>query len=390
MDPSKSSFKSQLHAAMTAQFVRTKRSWKWLLVLAGALFLLSVGSVSTDAPRIAAVIDLLSLLGGGGLVLLRVHVQDLYGQGEVLRRAYFQLEGSGIRPRESLDSELPSSVRGIDMGVVFPDREYYGTSAMPGPDRLADNLEESAIYTRALARRTWKLCRVVIGFGVVFVLGLLYSAATSGPNGVSLMKLVPHVLNFFVLGFAIDLGVGFSRLEKIAAQTLDRLELMRKSVGLRIEDLIPAITDYDCALAVTGAPIPDFLYSGMETELDKRWKNIRARRHPNLPAVSSTPPQAPRANSSAEAELSKLLANSFDDFELRTFVRDLGDSELSACLIESGDRPDVIVRGFVEALERRGRINQDLFTALESARPYKVIEIREVARRVLREKDSHG
>jgi hypothetical protein len=379
MDPSKSSFKSQLHAAMTAQFVRTKRGWKWLLLLGGALFLLSVGSVSTDAPRIAAVIDLLSLLGGGGLVLLRVHVQDLYGQGEALRRAYFQLEGSGIRPRESLDSELPSSVRGIDMGVVFPDREYYGTSAMPGPDRLADNLEESAIYTRALARRTWKLCRVVIGFGVVFVLGLLYSAAMSGPNGVSLMKLVPHVLNFFVLGFAIDLGVGFNRLEKIAAQTLERLELIRRSAGLRIEDLLPAITDYDCALAVTGAPIPDFLYAGMETELDTVWQRLCATRNVGAIGVAIVVPTE-QPNTAPRGMLVEFLANRFDNDEFRDFVRVLESGCFEACLVDSGTRHETVVSDFVATLTRRGFIDTSFFQALELARPRHASEVQKLAR----------
>ena len=59
MDPSKTSFKSQLHAAMTAQFVRTKRGWKRVLGLGAVLFLLSMVSVLVGTMRIAVVVDFL-------------------------------------------------------------------------------------------------------------------------------------------------------------------------------------------------------------------------------------------------------------------------------------------------------------------------------------------
>jgi hypothetical protein len=391
MDPSKTSFKSQLHAAMTAQFVRTKRGWKRVLGLGAVLFLLSMVSVLVGTMRIAVVVDFLSLLCGIGVVLVRVHVQDLYGQAEALRRAYYQLEGSGIRPRDSLASELPTSVRGVDLGVIVPDREYYGTSAMPGPDRLADNLEEAAVYTRALARRAWQLCAIVLGVGVILVLGLLYVATTVGTDGAGLLKIVPHVFSFFILGFAIDLCMAFGRLETAAIQTLDRLELLHKGDGLRIDDLIPAITDYDCALAATGAPLPDFLYASMEPELGARWKAICARRHSQRAPVA---PGAARQNQQeppkVKADLSRLLARIFDDFELRKFVEEMEDPELNASLLDTDVRFDAVVSQFVATLGRRGRIDQDLFAALEVARPNKAAEIREVARLALPAKEPHG
>lgn len=373
------SYKSQLHIAMTAKFVRTKRTWTWLLLLAFILFALTAVSAVADTPRVAPILNGLGILCGIGVVSLRIHAQGLYGQAEALRRAYFQLEGSGIRRRSGLDADLHKTVRAVDMGIIIPDRKYYGSSLLPGPDRLADNLEESALYTRALAGKTWKLCMAVFAVGVLVVFSLLYWAAILGPHGVGLLALAPHVLNFIGLGFALDLGVSFFRLERSAAQTLDQVAMLRSDAGMRLEDLLPAITDYDCALAATGAPIPDFLYGAREAELDTVWQRLCATRNVGAIGVAIVVPTE-QPNTAPRGMLVEFLANRFDNDEFRDFVRVLESGCFEACLVDSGTRHETVVSDFVATLTRRGFIDTSFFQALELARPRHASEVQKLAR----------
>lgn len=389
MNPRTASYKTLLHAAMTAKFVRTKRVWRRLLLLGVTLFLLSAGSAVTGVPSTAArIFECLSLLCGVGVVVLRIHAQHLYGQAEALRREYFQLEGTGVRRRGRTDADLHKTFRAVDLGAIDPERKYYGSSLLPGPNRLADNLEESAFYTRDLAVTTWKLCLVilVLGFGLAF--GLLYWAAVLGPDGAGLLTLAPYVVNFIGLGLALDLGVAFYRLAVAATQILERVDILRSSAPMRIEDLLPAITDYDCALAAAGAPIPDFVYAAAETNLDRRWQKLCANRHPD--AVIATADVVTEALClPPRAKIVNFIANRFDSLEFRDFVRNLGDGHLEACLIDSGVQHDAVVREFVASLERQGLIDQQFFTALKAARPARADEIHELARLWLSAKGPH-
>lgn len=388
MNPRTPNYKALLHTAMTAKFVRTKRAWLRLLLLAFALFLLSAGSAVTGVPSTARVFESLSLLCGIGVVATRIHAQHLYGQAEALRREYFQLEGTGARRRGRTDAELHKTVRAVDLGAIDPERKYYGSSSLPGPNRLADNLEESALYTRHLAGMTWKRCLVVFVIGLGLAFGLLYWAAVLGPDGAGLLTLAPYVLNFIGLGFALDLGVAFYRLEEAATQTLAQVDMLRSNAPMRIEDLLPAITDYDCALAAAGAPIPDFIYAAAEIDLDRRWQKLCANRHPD--AVVATAGVVTEASSlPPRAKLVTFLANSFDSLEFRGFVRNLGNGQLEACLVDSGVPHDAVVREFIASLERQGLIDQQFFTALKAARSARADEIHALERLWLSAKGSH-
>lgn len=389
MDPQTTSYKTQLHAVMTARFVRTKRTWMWLFILVTILFVLTVASAFTDAPRVGPTLDGLGILCGIGVVSLRIRAQGQYGQAEALRRAYFQLEGSGIRRRDNLDVDLDRTVRAVDLGAIVHDRKYYGSSLMPGLDRLADNLEESAFYTRALAGWTWKLCLTVLVIGAGLVLALLYAAAVLGPDGSGLLTLAPHALNFIALGLALDLAVAFFRLEGSAMLTLARMETLRSGDGLRPEDLLSAINDYDCALAATGAPLPDARYAAKETDLERRWQKRCATRHPGAKIASVGIAATEEPGPSAREKLVKFLANRFDNLEFRDFVRNLGAGHLEACLVDSGVPHEAVVREFVALLERQGLVDRSLFAALEHARPARAAEIYELARLWLSAKGPH-
>ncbi len=381
-DPNKLSLKYRMHAAMTAQFSQTKRAWSWVIVVSLGAFVLSMVSIFISSTGGIAAINFLSLVVGLALVFMRVHAQSLYGHAEALRRAHRQLESHGIRPRDAVIAALPSSVKGLKLGVVSPDRRYYGSSEAPGSERLAENLEESAFYTRALARRTWQLCAVIITMGALVILGLLYAGTVVGSSAPTLMRILPHISSAFVLGFAMDLGFSFARLENVATETFDRIETIRKNDSLRIEDLIPAITDYDCALAATGAAIPDAIYARMEPELGAGWEALRASRNSQsgpFRSASFDRMNAATAPVPVTTALRALLFRIFDDLELRWFVEELNDIELKACLLGSDAGLAAVVDRLVAALDRRGLINADLFAALTRTRPLSKAAIQDVA-----------
>lgn len=382
-DTSKESLKYRLHATMTAKFLRAKQAWAWVLGTSVGIMGLSVTSVLVAAPGASAAIDFASVVFGITLFLLRVRAQTLYGEAEELRRAHRQLESHGIRPRDNVVLSLPSSIDTRDLGVVSPDREYYGTTAAPGPRRLAENLVESATYTRYLARRTSHLCAAVAVVGLVFVLGLLWYGSVMGTGGTGLTRLVPHVFSFLVLGLAADLGISFGRLEKVATETVDRLEAIRPTPNLRIEDILPAVTDYDCALASTGAPIPDRIYAGMQDDLNARWTAYQKAKTSYADSVPGTP--SPKSScapaTKRRAALRELLFTLFDDDELRRFVGDLDDPDLGTCLPGSAASFAVVVDELVGVLERRNQADAGFFAALEQIRPRFAPRIRDVAHR---------
>ena len=380
-DANKESLKYLLHATMTAKFLRAKQAWTWVLCTSVGIIGLSVTSVLMSSPSAYAAIDFVSVVLGIALFSLRLRAQALYGEAEELRRAHRQLESHGIRPRDNVVLSLPASADTLNLGVVAPDREYYGTKAPPGPHRLADNLVESASYTRDLAHRTWQICAAVAVGSLILVLGLLWYGTVMGTGGTGLMRLVPHLFSLLVFGIVADLGVSFGRLSRVATDTVGRLESVRDNPNLRIEDLIPAVTDYDCALASTGAPIPDRVYSGMQDELNKRWARYletrASRSEPTLVEMPSTLPGVPVTK--PRAALRDLLFTLFDDEELRRFVVDLADPDLSACLPGPAASFAAVVDGLVGVLARRKLADSDFFAALEQVRPRFVPRIREVA-----------
>lgn len=382
-DVHEESLKYRLRAAMASQFVRAKRAWTWVMRASLGTLVLSTASVLVTRPAACALIDFLGVLLGAVVFYLRIHAQGLYGVAEELRRAHRQLESHGIRPRDSVVLNLPASLDGLDLGAASPEQPYYDTNAAPGPRRLADTLVESASYTRPLARRTWEICVAIVLGGLALVLGLLWYGTVMGTGGTGLMRLVPHVSSFLVLGFAADLGVSFRRLEQVAAETVDRLQAIRINDNLRLEDLLPALTDYDCALAATGAPIPDRIYVAMRERLNAGWSiNCAANTELDEPVPHTAETRlSSQGNAIARTEaLRKLLFNLFDDAELRMFVSDLNDQDLRSSLKGTSASLVVVVDGLVGALERRNMANPDFFAALERRRPRFSRQILDVAR----------
>lgn len=382
-DVDKVSLKHRLRVTMTAQFVRAERAWAWVLRASLGALALSIASVLVDDPVAFAVIDLLAVLLGVAVFSLRIRAQGLYGAAEELRRAHRHLESHGIRPRDLVVLNLPASLDRLDLGAASPEQPYYATTAAPGPRRLADILVESASYTYPLARSTWRHCAAIALGGFVLMLGLLWYGTVMGTGGTGLMRLVPHISSIIVLGFAADLGIAFWRLEQAAAQTVERLEAIRTNDNLRLEDLLPAVTDYDCALAATGAPIPDWIYAPNKGPLNAQWAaNHAADAQPagavSVAAATSSPG---KSTSMAKREaLRTLLFTVFDDDELRMFVSDLNDQDLMASLRGSAASLVVVVDSLVGALERRNEASAEFFAALERRRPRFANQIQDIAR----------
>lgn len=381
-ETAKESLKYRLHATMTSRFVRTKHAWSWVLYVSLGILGLSLASAIVVVPGASAAIDFFSVVFGVVLFLLRRHAQGLYAEAEELRRAHRQLDSHGVRPRDAVVLDMPASVEGLDLGPVSPERTYYGAMAEPGPSRVADNLVESAFYTRALARRTWKVCAASSLLGLFLVLGLLWYGSTMGAGGAILSRLVPHVFSFLVLGFTADLGLSFHRLSEVASETVTRLEAIRTNERLRLEDLLPALTDYDCALAFTGAPIPDRVYASMQSELNSQWEaylKMTASRNIPMPTPPTRDSSASTILSTKRIALRDLLFTVFDDEELRRFVGDLNDPELRACVPGPAASFASAVDALIGALERRQQADTGFFAVLEAMRPRFGEQIRDVA-----------
>jgi hypothetical protein len=162
-----------------------------------------------------------------------------------------------------------------DLANANEKADYYATRLPPGPGRLAEMLEESALYSEHLQRiSSYGMLGILLLFGLCF----LVIALTTTPfvERDSVFIIIRLFLAMLVFVMSSDV-LGAYRQHLTAAKEIREIR-QRLSVadrdGYPLPDVLLAMTDYISAIERAPESVP-WAYAYYATELDARWKQYQ-------------------------------------------------------------------------------------------------------------------
>jgi len=131
--------------------------------------------------------------------------------------------------------------------------DYYATKEPPGPARLAEMIEESALYSEHLQRKSGHvMLGIVLFFGLLFlVIALVSIPAIERDTGMVIARVI-LALMVFVLSADV---IGAWRLHRAAAEEIKQIRnrlMVADRAGYPMPDVLLAFVDYNSA--VEGCP----------------------------------------------------------------------------------------------------------------------------------------
>ncbi len=151
------------------------------------------------------------------------------------------------------------------------DRNYFQSAAPPGPQRLAEMLEESAFWTLALQRASAKFMWMFCVFLIILCIAAIFAIVphASGDQAMIYTRVICAVLIFIV---STDM-VGAARGYTDTAHTLDRLLLRFESIkraGFPEPDMFMFLSNYNATVEHTPLTLP-FIYKMKRNKLNSVW-----------------------------------------------------------------------------------------------------------------------
>jgi hypothetical protein len=149
--------------------------------------------------------------------------------------------------------------------------DYYATRLPDGPARLAEMLEESALYSEHLQRIS---ARVMLGilllFGAIFVVVALAITPFVGRDVSYIVLRVFLAALVFIMSSDV---LGAYRAHRLAAEEIKDIRYRLTTAdraGYPLPDVLLAFTDYNAAVEDAPESVP-FAYSWYAKELNGRW-----------------------------------------------------------------------------------------------------------------------
>jgi hypothetical protein len=266
---------------MRAEFGKAARLRKWLfsLQLAAALPA-AVSVVVEDSEKV--LIYGLAILGGVLLIAWWI-VNKFYiasrSAANAARRGTLLLGGLN----QPLSTSEIQSLRGrftvnSAQAKKCEDPDYYASSETAGPARLAEMLEESAIYSEDLHRVS---AYVMLGILVLFAVLALIIAIASTPYVARDTAFVMVRIFLAVLVFVLSSDVlGAFQAHLSAAKEIKEIRqrlMTADRASYPLPDVLLAMTDYNAAIENAPEIVP-YAYNQRRKELDQRWKDYQADR----------------------------------------------------------------------------------------------------------------
>jgi hypothetical protein len=256
--------------------MKAERRWNVSLILAAALPLISIFSLWTRSDLAVTVAGTLSLVIPFAYTLIRESAIRVAVRADKCRRV--------ILLADSLGREIPRWEL-VEMTAVGLDQEigsgphlnpYYVSRYSVGPQRLADNVAESAFYTRELAERFRKLLRLTAGVAAFLALIALWLAdlleTMSSETIVAAAKTVAVMAIFFIFGDFAILAARFGDLADTAKRTFDACVQLRDEPNVSPERVRDVTEDYGIGL-VQCPPIPNWWYVRYRDRLNSLYSN---------------------------------------------------------------------------------------------------------------------
>ena len=106
-------------------------------------------------------------------------------------------------------------------------------------------------------------------------LGALNDGAWLVQNGSRIAAAGGAVLALFGLGTLADLWRNFRSLASGAEQTCTRCATLVANSTTRLDDVLPVLEDYNCAVS-RAAPLPSYVWRSLQKPLSETWEVVRA------------------------------------------------------------------------------------------------------------------
>lgn len=258
---------------LRAEFAKSGRLriWLFFIQLAAAL----PGGISVLVPDSHEItLYALSALSVVLLVAWTI-INELYTKAKssanAARRAALLLGGLGerlslgethsLRNRFTVTKERARSLEKAD---------YYATALEPGPGRLAEMIEESALYSRRLQEiSSHTMFFIILLYAIVSLsIGLIYLPFIDSSHGMTLARIVMSLM-IFVMSSDV---LGAWRLHSGAAAEIREIcnRLRVNETQRNMSDVLLAFADYNAAVESAPESVP-FAYRFIKRNLEDEW-----------------------------------------------------------------------------------------------------------------------
>lgn len=266
---------------MRAEFNKSARLRKWLFGLQLAAALPAAMSVIVPDTEKRAIYIL--AIAGGALIVAWCIVNYFYvkcrSAANAARRGALLLGGLD----QPLSPSEIQSLRGrftVDSAEAqkCEDLAYYATGSPPGATRLAEMIEESAIYSEDLHRiSAYVMLGILVLFGFIAIVIALASTPYVTRDTAFVMIRIFLAALVFVMSSDV-LGAFQSHMSAANDIKEVRHRLMAADrAGYPMPDVLFAMTDYNAA--IEGAPeVVPYAYKLRRKKLDQRWRDYQADR----------------------------------------------------------------------------------------------------------------
>ncbi len=253
--------------------------WRWgiSLISKGAAFAVGLAVFlphipSEPIPFVVAGLTLFSELAGYRMERVKGIAQGLRRKLEALNSFGWEISN---RELSDLIARCSGSVKKRAKSEVT-DEPYYASKEQPGPKRAAENVMESAWWSKHLSESMFWTCSVTIGIaicGSLVALVVSILAITDHSTLSSVARLVTSVLLLGLSCGLVRLAMGYYNFGQKAGQVEVQAEsLLTKKVVLI--DAVKLLHEYQ--LARSSAPIiPEWIWKWKRDELNSLWLTYR-------------------------------------------------------------------------------------------------------------------
>ncbi len=206
---------------------------------------------------------------------LKIYYDRVRSVAQAARRA-------GLIANSLPGSLSPIAMRNLDLSLLisqesakkFENANYYASNLLPGWERLADNIEESAFYTSKLQADCASLVKFIV-YVFVSMMTVLTFYLIGSADGDYAMKVTRVALAFSIFILSGDIFGSFrlhSEASRSASEICQRLGQMRGHATK--EDVLLALLDYSSVVESAPESLP-FVYRFRQSHLDRMWKDYQ-------------------------------------------------------------------------------------------------------------------
>lgn len=272
--------------------------WWWRLSLSfkGISFL--VGALTLMFPSFPQGVMPFILLGFAILAEVFNYLADrIFGMSHSFRAKLDLQDSLGweISPSEYSDflADLPESVKDLaQKPLTDGDRrgQYFASKNAQGPERALENVEESAWWSKILAKKMTRSCLVLLLVTVlaslvgmiltVYTIGVLGTSA--GSNGLlGIARISTSFLMLLISLGTIKLTLGYYSFSVKAEKVEKHSDRLLNGKKIDLMEAVKTVHEYHLA-RIVAPPIPDWIWRKNEKELNKLFKRRREARYSSV------------------------------------------------------------------------------------------------------------